>query len=236
MLDHQVSRRALLAGMGTVACLPICSVTAQETQKPDPIRRPQTAKEALEVLIAGNRRFVVGRTQHAHEAAAWRSHLVQSQQPIATILGCSDSRVPPELVFDQGFGDLFVVRVAGNIIEPAVFGTIGYAVEHLRTSLLVVLGHQQCGAVTAALDGLRQNVEDQPGIEALLKYVKPSLKDIDPTLPRAKQIELGVEANVRRTTKQIVASPEAKRAISEGRHEVVGAVYDLQTGRVRFLD
>ena len=236
MLDRQVSRRSLLVAAGGIACSRAARGNAQEVAKPKPVLRPESPREALAQLISGNRRFVAGQTQHAHEAAAWRTHLVEGQQPIATILGCSDSRVPPELVFDQGFGDLFVVRVAGNIIEPAVFGTIGYAVEHLKTSLLVVLGHQQCGAVTAALDGLRRNVEDQPGIEALLNYVKPSLKDIDPTLPRTMQIEIGVEANVRRATAQIAASPEGKRAIKEGRHLVVGAVYELTTGQVRFLD
>jgi carbonic anhydrase len=236
MLDRQVSRRSLLVAAGGIACSPAARGNTQEVAKPKKSLPPESPREALDQLIAGNRRFVAGQTQHAHQAAAWRTHLVQGQQPIATILGCSDSRVPPELVFDQGFGDLFVVRVAGNIIEPAVFGSIEYSVVHLQTSLLVVLGHQQCGAVTAALDELRRNMQDQPGIEALLNYVKPSLKNIDPTLPRTKQIEIGVEANVRRATAQIAASPEGKRAIKEGRQHVVGAVYELTTGHVRFLD
>lgn len=236
MCEHPLDRRSLLVGMTGVALIPALGAWAQQPQSAASVRRPISAGEALEALIAGNRRFVAGQTRHAHEAAAWRSHLVEGQYPIATILGCSDSRVPPELVFDQGFGDLFVVRVAGNFIEPAVFGTIDYAVAHLKTPLLVVLGHHQCGAVTAALDGLRQNTQDRPGIEALLKYVKPSLMGIDPDLPRAKQIEAGVEANVRLATKQAAASSELKRAVGEGSHRVVGAVYELQTGRVRFLD
>ena len=116
--------------------------------------RPKEAAKALTWLKQGNVRFVSGRLRHAHHAVNWRKHLEGSQQPFATILACSDSRVPPELVFDQGFGDLFVIRVAGNIVATDVLGSLQYATRHLHTPLVVVMGHESCGAVTAAVDAL----------------------------------------------------------------------------------
>lgn len=246
----RLSRRAMLAGMGGMACLPTLGVAdaagrespppAPEVAKPADIAKPAAAiaegpQKALEALAVGNRRFVTGKTRHAHRAALWRSHLLDGQEPFATILGCSDSRVPVELVFDQGFGDLFVVRVAGNIVDPATFGSIGYGIEHLKTPLVVVLGHEQCGAVTAALNELRNDVSDRPAIDALLDFVKPSLANIDSELSMTKQVAQGVEANVRRAVEQLVNAPAAKSEIDAGRIRIVGAVYDLKTGQVRFL-
>jgi carbonic anhydrase len=234
MHQNQISRRCLLAsvaGTGLATAISAVGQSAPESEQLSP-----ECKEALEILKAGNQRFVNGETRHAHEAAQWRRHLVEGQRPIATILGCSDSRVPPELVFDQGFGDLFVVRVAGNIIEPAVFGSISYAVEHLKTVLFVVLGHQKCGAVTAALDGVLRKAGQPQEIERLLEYVKPAIAAIDPALPVAQQVELGVEANVRFAMKQMAETPEGQRALREKRIAIAGGVYELETGTVRFLD
>src|SRR6185503_16621477 len=107
--------------------------------------------------------------------ADWRKHLVSDQKPFATILGCSDSRVPIELVFDQGFGDLFVVRVAGNVIAPDVVGSLEYAVAHLATSLVVIVGHQNCGAVTAAVQALSGKPDELSSINALAKLIEPGL-------------------------------------------------------------
>ena len=109
------------------------------------------ANQAMARLEQGNRRCIEGQSLHAHDLAKWRERFLATQQPFATVLGCSDSREPPELLFDQGFGDLFVIRVAGNIVDPDVVGSIQYAVEHLDNKLIVLLGHQNCGAVTAAL-------------------------------------------------------------------------------------
>ncbi len=111
-----------------------------------------------------------------HEAASWRKHLTASQQPFATILACSDSRVPPELVFDQGFGDLFVIRVAGNIIATDVLGSLQYATLHLHTPLVVVMGHESCGAVTAAVDALEGRGTEPRFIAALVAAIEPGLK------------------------------------------------------------
>ncbi len=161
--------------------------------------------------------------------------LTEEQRPIATVLGCSDSRVPLELVFDQGFGDLFVVRVAGNAIARATMGSVEFAVRLLGTPLVMVVGHEQCGAVTAALDRMHRNTHQSAGIEALLKLLHPGLKEVDPDLDRASQIAAGVEANVRYSLRQLAAMPETAQLLREGKVELVGAVYELESGRVRLL-
>src|SRR4051812_3471824 len=136
-----------------------------------------TADEAMAKLVAGNARFVEGRerpTVHADLIAG----LAKGQRPFATIIGCSDSRVPPELVFDAGLGDLFIVRVAGNVVSPEVMGSLQYAGVHLRTPLFVVLGHDGCGAVGAALAALDDNAAHPEHIELLLDNIIPALHDL----------------------------------------------------------
>lgn len=149
------TRRQIFVSAGAATCF--APLLGAEPSASEP--SPRNAAEALARLKSGNARFVEGRTRHAHEGADWRKQLVADQKPFATILGCSDSRVPPELVFDQGFGELFVIRVAGNVIDTDVAGSIQYASRHLKTQLLVVMGHEGCGAVTAtlaAIDGLAE--------------------------------------------------------------------------------
>ena len=157
-----MNRRQLLAAAGLAGLGPRALSAADPPAPTDPA-------EALSRLRAGNARFAAGQTRHAHESADWRKHLVGDQKPFATVLGCSDSRVPPELVFDQGFGDLFVVRVAGNVIAADVVGSLAYAALHLGTPLFVVLGHGTCGAVTAALDARLKKAKEPERIEVLLK-------------------------------------------------------------------
>jgi carbonic anhydrase len=196
---------------------------------------PRNAAEARQRLIDGNKRFVAGESIHDHASKEWRKRLTAGQKPFAAILGCSDSRVPTELVFDQGFGDLFVIRVAGNIISTDVVGSLQYAGHHLQVPLLVVLGHEGCGAVTAALDAKFKRAHEPERIEALVRMIEPGLKDIDPKLPLEKQLSAAVEANVRWSMKQLAQLPEAKKTLKEKRFEMVGAVYDLETGKVRLL-
>ena len=133
-----------------------------------------------------------------------------------TILGCSDSRVPPELVFDAGFGQLFVVRLAGNVLSPEVAGTLQYAGVHLKTPLFVVLGHEGCGAVQAALRTLREGTRERSRIDALLQNILPGLDGVDPLLPEEAQLRAAVEANVTWTVRQILETPEAKARQKEG--------------------
>jgi len=199
------------------------------------VPRSYTAEEALAQLIAGNERFVHGQARFPTVQKEILAELAKGQRPYATIIGCSDSRVPPELLFDAGFGELFIVRVAGNVISPEVMGTLQYAVVHLHTQLLVVLGHEGCGAVEAALAVKSQGVRERARIALLLDRILPGLQGIDAELTPQDQLEAAVEANVRWSMHQLLDTPEGKARMAEGVVKLVGAVYQLKTGRVRFL-
>jgi carbonic anhydrase len=195
-----------------------------------------TPDEALERLMEGNRRFTNGKLQHNQISHERLTSLASGQAPFAAILGCSDSRVPPELVFDQGFGDLFVLRLAGNVLDPSVAGSIQYAHLHLGVSLLVVLGHEGCGAVAATLAYKLNQVEHPEHIQGLVRLIEPGLKEIDGRQAPKEQLQAAVAANVRWTVQQIMRAPEVQRALGEGRNiRIVGAVYELATGNVRWL-
>ena len=195
-----------------------------------------TADEALDRLKRGNARFLGGDSHFPRLQKEVLAELARGQQPYATILGCSDSRVPPELVFDAGFGELFIVRVAGNVLGPSIAGTLQYAGMHLHTPLFVVMGHEGCGAVQAALAAKFQGTRQASRIEFLLDNILPALDGLDATLPPESLMRAAVEANVRWTVHSIVSSPEGKARVAEGVMKAVGAVYELSTGRVRFLD
>src|SRR5262245_42242195 len=191
-----------------------------------------TADQALKRLIAGNRRFVSGRARFPTVRKEVLAGLAKAQHPYATIVGCSDSRVPPELIFDAGFGELFIVRVAGNVISPEVIGTLQYAAIHLRTQLFVILGHEGCGAVQAALAAKFHGARERRRIARLLQRIVPGLRGLRPR----PGIELdAVEANVRWSMQQLLATPEGKARLKEGVLKLVGAIYELRSGRVRFL-
>jgi carbonic anhydrase len=165
--------------------------------------------------------------------------LAHSQQPYATILGCSDSRVPPELVFDAWLGDLFVVRVAGNLLSPRVAGSLQYAGQHLRTPLFVVLGHEGCGAIIAALKTRDEGARQHSHIQLLVDMILPALPPFDPQLSPKERITQAVESNVRWTVARILEaseSVEGETPLAEAKMKVVGAVYEIETGRVRLLD
>lgn len=197
---------------------------------------PQTADEALARLQAGNLRFVRGEARFPTVQKEVLAELTRGQQPYATILGCSDSRVPPELVFDAGFGELFVIRVAGNVLGPSIMGTLQYASLHLRTPLFVVLGHEGCGAVNAAIASRFDGSQQAGRIEILLEQIIPALDGLDPQAPPAELLSAGVEANVRRVVRELLETPEAKARMADSGMRLVGAVYELETGSVRFLD
>ena len=196
---------------------------------------PFTADEALARLIAGNDRFVRGEARFPTIQKEVLAHLAKAQRPYATILGCSDSRVPPELIFDAGFGELFIVRVAGNVISPEILGTLQYAGMHLRTPLFLVLGHDACGAVAAALAAKDGAAREPERIALLLENILPGLRDVPTDLPAQARQRAAVEANVRWTMHQLLQTPEAQARLAEGVMKLVGAVYEIENGRVRFL-
>jgi carbonic anhydrase len=233
MARHELSRRELLTGAGILGAGLAASRLGLAAETPE--QPPRTAEDALARLRAGNRRFVEGKTRHAHESADWRKMLTVGQHPFVTLLCCSDSRVPPELVFDQGFGELFVIRVAGNVIAADVLGSIQYAVRHLATPLLVVMGHEECGAVTAAVESLDGKGREPKYIEALVKLIEPGLAQLPRNLNKKARINAAVEANVRWSMKQLAELPEGSWALEKKVITLAGAVYELGTGSVRFL-
>jgi carbonic anhydrase len=195
-----------------------------------------SADEALQRLIEGNERFLKGEARHSGLPRETLAELARGQHPIATILGCSDSRVPPEWIFDAGLGELFVVRVAGNVLSPEVAGSLQYAGSQLKTPLMVVLGHERCGAIQAALETKNKRVGQRSRIRLLVESILPALAGLDPHLPPPAQLAQAVERNVRWTVRTIIESPEGQARLAEGRMKIVGAVYEIETGRVRFLE
>jgi len=194
-----------------------------------------TPREALARLQAGNARFVDGESHVPTVQKSVLAGLADGQQPWATILGCSDSRVSPEIIFDAGLGELFVVRVAGNVLGPSINGTLQYAGTHLHTPLFVVLGHEGCGAVDAALASRFRGAEHKRRIEILLEHIVPALDGLDASRPHDELLHDAVEANVRRTVASLYSALEAAENLADRGMMLVGAVYDLASGRVRFL-
>ena len=201
-----------------------------------------TAAEALQRLKDGNRRFVERvRNHEAALGASPRIALTQEQEPIAIVLGCSDSRVPAELVFDQGLGDLFVIRVAGNIVAPSLIGSVEFAAAQFGTRLVVVLGHTRCGAIQVTLEELRRPAENQsPNIRSIVDRVRPSVEVLLKTELRHDEEALArhaVRANVGVSVSHLRHGSEVlERLIREEGLTVVGAEYSLETGEVEFFD
>jgi carbonic anhydrase len=204
--------------------------------KTDDLHQQVSAQEGFRRLIEGNERFVNGIARFPTINKEVLASLVREQRPYATILGCSDSRVPPELIFDANFGELFVIRVAGNVLSPEVAGSMQYAGLHLKTPLFVVLGHENCGAVHAALDMKFRNAMHASRIELLIQNILPSLENIDEHADPKSQIASAVEANVRWSMRQIAESPEGRARAAEGAYMLAGAIFEISTGKVKFLE
>jgi carbonic anhydrase len=207
---------------------------------------PQAAtpppEQTLAQLKAGNARFVEGHPAHGDQDAAVRKKLASGQHPDAVVLTCSDSRVSPELLFDQGLGHLFVVRVAGNVTETATMAAVEYGVEHLGTKVVLVMGHTSCGAVSAALTPKDQlHGEQSPSLTTVLDEVRDNIKVSGETLTAADladaRKEHAVRANVLGAARHLVQdSPLVKHAVEEGKAVVIPAVYDLASGKVEMFD
>lgn len=197
-----------------------------------------SAKDALARLQEGNARFVAHvRSAETLARQLLRAELASGQQPFAVVLGCSDSRVPAELIFDQGLGDLFVIRVAGNIVAPSQIGSVEFAVELFDVQLVIVLGHTLCGAVEATLESMRHGTSTESRhINSIVSRIRPALVDcrVD-TEDRESLMRSAVDANIRASVSQLCHGSEIiERRISEGRLEISGALYDLKTGLVEF--
>jgi carbonic anhydrase len=194
------------------------------------------ADEALERLLEGNRRFVAGVRDEAASLTR-RADLVAGQEPFAIILGCSDSRVPAELVFDQGLGDLFVIRVAGNIVAPSQIGSVEFAAEQFHTRLVVILGHSQCGAVTATLEELRHPSDSahSRNLRSIVGRIQPAVQGLLAELAGDEHALLreACRANVRASANQLRHGSEIiEKLCAEDGLLIVGAEYSLETGVV----
>ncbi|AFM41344.1 carbonic anhydrase [Desulfosporosinus acidiphilus SJ4] len=190
--------------------------------------------EALQLLLNGNQRFKSGKVLNKDFSADKRSDLLQKgQHPFAAIISCSDSRVPPELLFDQALGDLFVIRVAGNVITPAELGSVEYAVDHLKVPLVLVLGHEGCGAVTAAVEG----GEAKGSLSAVIDKITPSVHTATSYgLKGNIFLETCVDLNIHNSVLDIQKSPVIKEYLNTKQIQIVGAKYDLDQGKVSILN
>lgn len=196
------------------------------SERPDNL----SATAALDQLIEGNRRFASGASEHPHCSPGRRAELTGGQRPFATIITCADSRVPVELVFDQGLGDVFVIRVAGNIADDAVLGSIEYASMHLGVNLVVVMGHQSCGAVGAAVDGSATSTH----IDALIDAIAPAVAEAK-SEGSEDLLERSVHANAKMVTAQIRDSQPVLAGLGEQGVVVQAAYYSLESGEVSWL-
>ncbi|MFE5816864.1 carbonic anhydrase [Streptomyces sp. NPDC056479] len=231
------ARRALLragltgaAALGATAALGTAPASATPTTTAR--HRPGTPDEALRELAAGNRRWRTFRQRHPNESPAVRQSLTSSQHPFAVVLGCIDSRVPPELVFDQGLGDLMTVRSAGEVLDEAVLGSVAYGVLELDIPLVLVLGHQSCGAVKAAV------AADESG-ERLPAHIQYIADRIAPNIDRTKEgdarVDSTIDVNVRAVRAALAAEPDLAAKIATGELAVAGARYELTDQRVHRL-
>ena len=193
-----------------------------------------TADQALARLLEGNERFVAHRELYPDRGPEVRIQLAQAQHPFAVILGCADSRVPPEVLFDEGLGDLFVIRNAGNIVDVTCLASIEYGIDHLGASLVLVLGHERCGVITAAVGATRDGQEIRGHLWSLIDAVRPALDragDGDGDV-----IDRAVRAHVKIQVERLRgADPIVSRAVETGGVQVVGARYDIDRGQVEVL-
>jgi carbonic anhydrase len=191
-------------------------------------------EDSLSKLTDGNKRFVSGELSKKDIGESRRQELTKGQSPFATVLSCSDSRVAPELIFDEGLGDIFIVRDAGNVADQVTIGSIEYGVEHLHTPLLVILGHEKCGAVTAALDA---KGKPEGNIGAILKKIMPAVQKAKKAgKDRETTLDLAIQENVRHTYKDVMKSKIVRELVHDGKLKVVGAEYYLGTGKVEMIE
>jgi len=189
-----------------------------------------SAEQALKLLLEGNQRFVAGKLERPNQTPARRAEVAKGQHPFASVLACSDSRTPPEIIFDRGLGDIFTVRVAGNVADQVVIESLDYSVKHLGVRVVMVLGHRRCGAVIAAVEGHEEDNED----------VGPMLRELKPAVAATRgmpgdPVENAVRENVKLVVKNLASSQELSALVKSGELKIVGGIYDLDTGTIEML-
>ena len=233
-----MQRRAL--GLITLFALVLTATAQQTATTPKPpathhakAHQAASADQIWAGLMEGNKRFVAGKPK-ARELVSLRKSLATGQHPHVAVLACSDSRVAPELVFDQNLGDLFVVRSAGNIADAIGVGSLEYAVEHLGTSVLVVLGHTKCGAVTAACSGEKMPTSN---LQAIVDKISPAVAQASQSVKGNELVESAIKENVHQSAKDVLASSDVLRHfVDDGKLKVFEAEYDIDSGEVVRLD
>ncbi|MGO9606765.1 MAG: carbonic anhydrase [Candidatus Binataceae bacterium] len=222
-----LTRNRLATAMAIVAIVALAPIALHSARADAPASTVAPA-DALKQLLEGNQRFVDGKSEHPNQDAARRDQLVGGQHPFAAILSCSDSRTTPEIIFDQGLGDLFIVRDAGNVPNAIVLESLHYAVAHLGSRVILVLGHSNCGAVKATLAGQTGDVPE------IAKLIRPAVEKSkgQPGDP----LDNAIKENVRLTVAKLSAWKPLADSIKSGDIQVVGGIYDLQSGRVTLID
>jgi carbonic anhydrase len=228
---YRYSRRDFLKASGlTAVSLALAACTPAQVPTEGPVTR---ADEALQRLMDGNKRFVANKSTDLNESQSRRVELATGQNPFATIFSCVDSRVPPELVFDRGLGDLFVIRTAGHVIDNAVLGSLEFGVAELKIPLLIVLGHEKCGAVKATVEAVEQNATAEAEINWLVDGIRPAVEEVK--AQSGDLLDNAVKANVSLTVERLKGSAILSEALEKSELQIVGGRYDLDTGIVELI-
>lgn len=244
MIDNTIptDRRTML-GLATLAAGAAALAPTAATSAAEPAAAGSAAaitpQQALERLIEGNRRFVADRRPAADISTKRRLEIAKSQSPFAVLVGCADSRVGPEHLFGGGLGELFIVRTAGNYVDDAGFGSIAYAVAALKAPLIVVLGHERCGAVDAATKLVTDNAQLPPSLTRMVQPIVPAVIDARATVkPGGDLVDHAIHMNVRHVVRTLreTSDPIIAEPLQQKKVMVVGAYYDLDTGAVDFFD
>lgn len=211
------------------------TVTAQPTPPSFQPRPTITDPEvAIEELRKGNERYIAAELQHPGQHPDARLAVAEGQEPFAVVVSCSDSRVPPELLVDQGFGDLFVVRVAGNVIGRSELGSVEYAVEHLHTPLVVAVGHARCGAVEATVDSVESDTRPEGAVADIVELIAPAVA-VAKDRPGDDLLDKTVRANTELSRDEVLKSPVVAKAVEAGQLKVIAAYYSLDDGKFQIL-
>jgi|SRR5687768_9900717 len=228
---YRFSRRDFLKASGlTAVSLALASCAPAQVSTEGPVAN---ADEALQRLMEGNERYVANKSTDLNESQSRRVELANGQNPFATIFSCVDSRVPPELVFDRGLGDLFVIRTAGHVIDHAVLGSLEFGVAELKIPLLMVLGHEKCGAVKATVEAVEHNATAEAEINWLVDGIRPAVEEVKGQ--SGDLLDNAVKANVSLTVERLKGSAILSEALEKNELRIIGGRYDLDSGMVEII-